>query len=297
MKPTLPVMDQFEKDGVVCVRGAFGPEWIALAARGIDLNIAQPGPFFQRLSKDGGDGFLSDMWGRRHIEEFERFALQSPAATLAARCLQADRVRLLQDTWFLKRSGASERTPWHHDNVIVGPFCSVWVALDATPRDTTLEFVRGSHRWGKLFMPKSFFEKRDPAEMDAVERFYADYHGARPDGDIFTEIPDIEADRAAYDIIGWDLEPGDCVIFDARTVHGSPGNRLAHDVRRFVTRWITDAAVLAPHGRPLVDQLVKAGFNLDLAVGRPVVGAFFPEIHVVAESRDPPAAGGTRTLN
>src|SRR3546814_13236505 len=63
--------------------------------------------------------------------------------TLCPTRRSSDLFRLAQDTWFAKRPGTSERTPWHHDTVIAGPFCSVWVALDPTPRQATLEFVRG----------------------------------------------------------------------------------------------------------------------------------------------------------
>jgi len=42
----------------------------------------------------------------------------------------------------------------------------------------------------------------------------------------FEDIPDIEADRDSYDIICWDLEPGDVYLFHAMAVHGAGGNTL-----------------------------------------------------------------------
>src|SRR3546814_16929843 len=171
---------------------------------------------------------------------------------------------MAQDNWFAKRPGTSERTPWHHDTVIEGPFCSVWVALDPTPRQATLEFVRGSHAWGQTLMPKSFFS--DSAKRSAVDQFYADFHGdkSRPDAREFGEIPDIESNHDAYDIIGWDMEPGDCVLFDARTIHGAPGNHSERTMRRFVTRWVTSQSVVAAHGQDMIDALPGAGRNIDL---------------------------------
>lgn len=282
------IAERFTADGAVCMRQAFGAEWIALAREGIERNIANPSPFFRSLA-DAGGGFLSDMWSRRFIPELDRFCLESPAAGLAARALRSDRVRLAQDVWFLKRPGSTERTPWHHDAVISGPFCSIWVALDPTPRAAALEFVRGSHRWGKVLMPKSFFDARrakaegGAASPSAADRFYADFHGdgaSRADAEEFGEVPDIEADRGAYDIIGWDMAPGDCVLFDTRAVHGAPGNSSRHTIRRFVTRWVTDAAVIAPHGQDVIDALARAGFETELQVGRPISGTLFPEIVV-----------------
>lgn len=273
----LDAMVAYERDGVICLRGAFSAEWVELACRGIEHNIAQPSPLFRNLGTSDG-GFLSDIWARRYIPEFERFCMESPAAAIAAQALRSNPVRLVQDTWFSKLPGASARTPWHHDTAIAGPFCSIWVALDPTPRDASLEFVAGSHGWGGTLMPRSYFARGG----DAAERFYTEFHGdaGRDQGPGFGQVPDIEADRDAYDIIGWELQPGDCVLFDARTLHGAPGNHLERPLRRFVTRWITDESVLAPHGKDVIGALAAAGLQAELEVGKPIRGPLFPVITV-----------------
>jgi ectoine hydroxylase-related dioxygenase (phytanoyl-CoA dioxygenase family) len=272
-----------DRDGAVCLRGRFDRRWIELAAAGIRRNLEHPSPLFQSFSPDGGGAFHSDIWSRRHIPELETFALESPSAAIAARCLRTRKVRLLQDTWFLKSPGTQVRTPWHHDNVVLGPFCSIWVALDAIPREAALEFVRGSHRWNQLFMPESFFEKEEKA-LPAVEHFYSRYHGKLDlsANETFSRLPDIEAKRSDYDILSWDLEPGDCLVFHARTLHGAPGNTLAHDTRRMVTRWVDETAVLAPHGGAVVERLVAEGFGVDLTIGGPIRGDLFPVIEPLA---------------
>ncbi|RAI45734.1 phytanoyl-CoA dioxygenase family protein [Rhodoplanes roseus] len=271
------VIEALDRDGAICLRGAFDPVWIDLAAEGIRRNLEHPTTMFQRFAAEGQGGFYSDLWARRQIPQFERFALESPAAAIAAQCLGVDKVRLLQDTWFVKVPGTPVRTPWHHDNVVLGPFCSIWVALDPIPRDATLEFVRGSHRWDRLFMPASYFDNGN-ASLPAVEQFYDKYHGRfdLSEKAVFSLVPDIEANRDDYEILGWDLEPGDCLVFHARTLHGSPGNRLTHDTRRMVTRWVDETAVLAPHGGSVVERLAAEGFDVDLAVGSPIRGSLFP---------------------
>lgn len=277
------MIETLDRDGAICLRGAFGPEWVDLAAEGIRRNLESPGALFQSFSPNDKGAFYSDIWSRRHISELETFALESPSAAIAAHCLRTPTVRLLQDTWFYKSPGTQARTPWHHDNVVLGPFCSIWVALDPIPRSAALEFVRGSHRWNKLFMPANFFESEEAA-LPAVEEFYARYHGefdiaAR---DTFSRVPDIQAHREDYDILSWDMEPGDCLVFHARTLHGSPGNTLDHDTRRMVTRWVDETAVLAPHGRTVVDRLVAEGFEVDLSVGAPIRGKLFPVLTPLA---------------
>ena len=268
-----------DRDGAICLRGAFTQHWIDVAAEGIRRNIVHPSPMFQSFSPEGQGAFYSDIWSRRQIPQFETFARESPAAAIAARCLRTSTVRLMQDTWFSKSPGTQTRTPWHHDNVVLGPCCSIWVTLDPLPREAALEFVRGSHRWNQLFMPANFFEK-EQKDLPAVEEFYARYHGQFDiaASETFSRVPDIEARREDYDILSWDMDPGDCLVFHARTLHGSPGNALKHDTRRMVTRWIDETAVLAPHGGTVVDRLVAEGFEVDLAVGAPIRGDLFPVI-------------------
>jgi ectoine hydroxylase-related dioxygenase (phytanoyl-CoA dioxygenase family) len=268
-----------DRDGAICLRGAFAQDWIDIAAEGIRRNLERRSVMFQSYSPEGKGAFYSDIWSRRQIPQFQTFALESPAAAIAARCLRTRTVRLLQDTWFFKSPGTQARTPWHHDNVVLGPFLSVWVALDPIPREAALEFVRGSHRWNQLFMPANFFED-DQKNLPATEEFYARYHRQFDiaASQAFSRVPDIEARREDYDIQSWDMDAGDCLVFHARTLHGAPGNTLTHDTRRMVTRWVGETAVLAPHGRTVIDRLVAEGFDVDLAVGEPIRGDLFPVV-------------------
>ena len=66
--------------------------------------------------------------------------------------------------------------------------------------------------------------------------------------DDLVEMPDISANRDAYDIVSWDLAPGDCIAFNFLTVHGAPGNPTAGARRAFSTRWFGEDAVYADRG-------------------------------------------------
>ena len=74
------------------------------------------------------------------------------------------------------------------------------------PRESTLEFVAGSHL-GPWLMPRTF--------MDEEANWF-------PEGDL-AELPDIDADRDAHEILGWELEPGDAVFFHMLTLHAAGG--------------------------------------------------------------------------
>src|SRR5258708_5433836 len=68
-----------------------------------------------------------------------------------------------------------------------------------------------------------------------------------PEGSL-AEIPDIEADRDAYDIRRFDLEPGDAIFFDFLSVHGAPGYPFSGRRRGLSLRYLAPAARAAPRG-------------------------------------------------
>ena len=72
------------------------------------------------------------------------------------------------------------------------------------PRESTLEFVAGSHL-GPWLMPRTF--------MAGEAKWF-------PEGTL-ADLPDIEADRDAFPILGWALEPGDAVFFNMLTFHAA----------------------------------------------------------------------------
>jgi len=231
-------VDLLERDGVILLRGMFEPRWLELVARGIERDMANPGRYFKDNSAPGSAGrYLTDFWAWYHIPEFRDYALQSPAAAIAARFLRCTDVVFLEDNWFVKEPGAAGRTPWHQDQPyydLVGAMLSVWMPLDAVTRDNGIEFVRGSHRWGKLFIPSDF--RTGAPSQD-------------PTGTPYDLIPDIEARRVDFDIVGWTMEPGDCIVFTATTLHGAPGNpSVTRTMRRMSTRWVDRSARFFPRG-------------------------------------------------
>ena len=62
----------------------------------------------------------------------------------------------------------------------------------------------------------------------------------------FETLPDVEAERDTLSILNWDLEPGDCIVFHMRTLHGAPATSELKTRRRgFSTRWLGDDAYFA----------------------------------------------------
>jgi len=84
----------------------------------------------------------------------------------------------------------------------------------------------------------------------------------------FERMPDIETHRQDYDIVSYEMVPGDCLAFAGLTVHGAPGNASDQRQRRALsTVWMGDDAVFAERPgkvRPLFEgHGLRPGDSMD----------------------------------
>lgn len=227
-------IEAFRSEGVAVLRGAFDADWIERLRRGVEENMAAPGPFAKHYTKEGDPGhFFGDYCNWARIGDYRDFFFDSPAPRLAAALMGSGKVNLFHEHVLVKEPATRDRTPWHHDQpyycVDGRDNCSLWIPLDPVPRSACVEFVAGSHRWGKWFTPTKFvgvqYERQDEG---------------------YETVPDIDAARDDYTLRGWDLEPGDCIAFHFLTVHGAPGNPSGTTRRRaFAARFTGDDATYA----------------------------------------------------
>ena len=176
--PGEDAIDAFERDGVVCLREAFPKEWVDAVARGMD--IAQGGEhrpgFAFTITEPGEPGyFFYDTFMYQRIDEFRRFYRESPAADLAMNILRSNSVIFYFDFMLVKEPGTSAKTPWHYDEaywpISGNQMCNLWMVVEPTPVETTLRFVRGSHRWTANYRLMSFdprVDYPDPPDDPAV---------------------------------------------------------------------------------------------------------------------------------
>ena len=260
---TPALIDAFARDGAVCLRGLLDGDEVALLRRGIDANIAAPSPRAKVASRPDDPGFfIEDFCCWQDNAAYRRFIFDSPLAAAAARLMQSRTVRLYHDHMLTKEPGTRQRTPWHQDqpyyNVEGRQNISFWIAVDPVRRHSTLEFVAGSHR-GPRLMPRSF--------MDQQARWF-------PEGSL-QDLPDIEAARERFPIIGWAVEPGDVIAFHMLSLHASAG--VDGDTRRrvFSVRMLGDDATHAP--RAWVTSPPFPGLAERLPAGAPMHDdALFP---------------------
>ena len=222
------VAERFRRDGVVHLKSAFA-DWLDVLRAGVERNMRTPGPYTREYEPEGSQGyFFGDYCNWARIPEYRDFVFHSGAAALAARLMQSGTARFFHEHVLVKEPRTESHTPWHHDlpyYCIDGTQCvSFWTALDPVPRTVCLELVAGSHRWGKSFMPRKFVG--------------VDY---RREGEALDTMPDIDGHRDEYEIVSFDVAPGDAIAFHFLTVHGAPGNASASARRRaFVHRWVGD---------------------------------------------------------
>ena len=217
MRPTAAEKADFDRDGAVLMKGVVPDEWLGILADAVERDIAEPGPFFNGYMPDAGR-FPGNLRIWETHEGFRAFCCEGPLREAAARFLGARRLNLFYDQLFVKEPGTPQPTRWHNDQpywpVRGWPVMSFWLPLDPVTRESgALSFVAGSHRWDRWFQPEPFAKG-----AAAYER-----------GEGYEPMPDIDA--GGYDILSWDMEPGDALAFHAMTVHGAGGN-LTADTRR-----------------------------------------------------------------
>lgn len=262
------MIDEYWRDGVLCLRGVAEADWIESLREGVELSIAAPGHLGKVHTPKGGSGrFFVDSFMGRRIEAFRRFVFESAAPGIAARLLGSDSIRFMHDHLLVKEPGTAERTPWHQDRpyypVRNGQVCTMWFPLDQVTQDSgAVEYIAGSHRWGKVFTPK-------PVTDASAEQWAEAKHEA---------LPDFGSQRDQHRFLSWDTNPGDCIIHDSLTVHGAGGNSRGDRRRRALALRYADPAVLYDPKPGTTDF----GEDPGIAAGAPLDGRLFPLVPVAA---------------
>ena len=226
-------IETYQQNGVVVLRNCISSDWISRLRVAVEKDLVFSGPRAEIYTKPEDPGlFFNDFYMYQRIPEFRDYALHGPGGEIAARLMGASRVNLFNDHLFVKEPGSLESlVRWHQDQPYCAvdgrQFCSMWAPLDPIPAETTVEFILGSHLWERWFAP--FDAMRDGTVYGSQE---------------FECAPDFEAERESHNIASWVMEPGDCLVFHALTVHQGKANLTVETRRRAVIgRFLGDDAV------------------------------------------------------
>lgn len=266
-------IEQFERDGVICLRdvlseqdvsglsGAVDQQMQALgesrsgydlqaiadqvwsnaskvdtkSATRFDLEKVKVGvlsdkdarPLMEDGEAEGKGMFFYDAAGWKQYEAIRKVAFDSSLPELMSGLLRSHRLHFWEDTTFVKRPGTRQKTVFHQDKgyfQISGQQCViVWIPLDpAGLENGTLQYVRGSHLSGEVYAPSVFFARS--LRIGAKGKL----------------VPDIEANPDAYDLISFNVEPGDVIVHHVNTIHGAGGNMSSRDRRAMSFRYCGD---------------------------------------------------------
>ncbi|WP_420466907.1 phytanoyl-CoA dioxygenase family protein [Panacagrimonas sp.] len=257
---TAEEIQRYHDDGVVMIKQAIDSNWLRLIEAGIEKargDLSVQGRFMSRKTA----GYQMDTFLWKRVDELRDAIYYGPFAHWAQQLMGSKEVRFFYDQMFVKEPGTNAPTPWHQDlsfwPIRGEQITSFWIPMDVVTRESSgLMYVRGSHQW--------------PQRFKAIS---PDYVAAIIDEQM-DDIPDINANPEQYELLNWDMEPGDLLMFHPLTLHGSYGN--THRTRRrraLALRWTGDDVVWAPSSKRM-----PVHFPHDSKVGGALSGAAFPRI-------------------
>lgn len=219
-------IEEYHQNGVVKLTAVFDMGWIERLRNATEIALKNPSPYAEEYAKDGGR-FFGDLDIAKRNAVFHDFVNNSGAAKMMGSILKSKKINFFYDQLLVKEPGTKTATPWHQDQpywAVSGiQVASIWLPLDSVDKETSLQYVVGSHRWGE-FNPHNFSNDTP-------------YQGTG-----LPELPDIDAEPHNYELLSWNMKPGDCLVFQGMIVHGSKGNVSGDRRRAWATRWTGDDA-------------------------------------------------------
>jgi len=259
--------ERFRSDGVVPLPGILGSATLRQVEAAYAWSLAHPGPGASSLLPGTGARTHQDLANPAAFEPYDDLVRNPEIVDLVRGLFDKPEAWFMYEQVFLKEGAAANgRTPWHQDlpylPVEGRDLVVLWINLDPVPAETSLEFVPHSHR-GTVFDGSRF------APDDPTAPLY--------DDPAYPRLPDIEAERDAWSIVSWAVEPGDVIAFHPALLHGGgatlPGMRRRTLSLRFFGE---DSRVAArPGSQRLLEAAARPGVHPLTAVRAQAAGSPF----------------------
>ena len=273
MKATDKQIRQFEKDGVICLRGVLSTEEVGLLGASIEAQISDYG---RSISGYDFEAVAEQVW--KGVDEVDvKTANRFDLTATKNRVLADEQARPLREDGDTQSTGMFfyDAAGWRkYDAVRQVAFDSALPELIASLlrsqrlnfwEDTTFVKRPGTRQKTAFHQDKAYFQISGeqcvivwiPVDHTSMKNGTMQYiRGSHLSGKIYApnvlfaqtfatgasgeRLPDIEASPEDYDIVSFETEPGDVIVHHVHTIHGSSGNMSANDRRAMSFRYCGD---------------------------------------------------------
>lgn len=260
---------QYQRDGAILLKNILTDEEKTLLEQGFEESRHNPGKRCTSASSPTGEGeTFMETFPSINSPSLKKLLAIGRIPEIAARMMEAPSAQLVLGQIFYKAKGTIIPTPWHQDTPYLrlrgDDMIRVWVTADFSPKEITLQIVRGSHRWGIVFDPGLQGDKNSHIK-ETKGRVIQIASGQGP------KVPDIEKYRDSFDILTWDVEPGDALVFNGNMIHSAGGIQDYPTHRRaYTTMWGgPDLSYITPpdNALPTLAQINKIDVPFDVRIG------------------------------
>jgi len=227
------IKSDYFNDGVTVIRDVVDLHWIKEMQIAIDYILSDPGKAsIEYTPKENTGRYYGDFFLWRRNKSFKNFAFESNLPELAGKILDSKNINFFYDQLLVKEPKTKEPTPWHHDlpywPIKGNHIISFWVGFDKVTKNTgAVKYIKGSHKWNKFYAPATFGKNSGMSEIYKKM-------GLEP-------MPDINSNLESYELLSWDVNPGDIIVHHPLVIHGSSGNFSSNTRRRgLALRYIGD---------------------------------------------------------
>jgi len=227
-------------DGIVKLPGLVDSTLLDDLKACFEWSIGHPGPIAEGKS-EGENILFVDNANPAARPMYEKMVASAPFGRVAAELWGSQYVGYYAEEVFWKK-GKTEKTFWHQDTVYAPwrgeHWCNFWIPLCEMTAEQAIRVVRGSHQG--IMYDGTTFNPEDPTEP------------IWGDAGNFPRLPDIEAeveaDSDAWDIVGFDVEPGDVLVIHPHCLHaGGATDDTLPERRNIALRFFGDKSYYSGH--------------------------------------------------
>ena len=208
------------EDGAIKLPSFLDEAALARCRECFDWSVSHPGSLSGYLELQ-----YTDIANPKAVAVYEPMLRALPFVDFLAELWESEHVWFWGEELVGKEGGRVGRSVWHQDTAYTPftgeHFANCWISFESLPRANSLEIVRGSHRDAPIY--NTGF---DQVLSDLDDGSVPQRHGSPSERmkDPRPDMPDIEAERrrdpTSWDVLSWDMEVGDVILFHPGVLHG-----------------------------------------------------------------------------